>query len=268
MYDIQKKYLLIFFIAAIVFVGYWFLEGWVFSGATSHNTTSPGHISVVATSSPYILSNTYNTGSSTVLLAASPQPSNLTQQVATDLQSQFVSQLVQQGATDTPSLLSKIQTGKFQNLSDVSGQLTPSAIGIQTSINDSSLHIIDGASSSDITMYKQTYAGYLSSISAFSQVQIISALNSSFSGGDTTALDTLIQKYQNIRDGLLTMSVPRAFLSFHKENVLFFENMVIVFNALRNESTDPLSAYVALQYLPQLSSQWDVVSQDAKTIMK
>ena len=85
MYDAQKKYFFIFLISAIIFVGYWFLEGWVFSDTTSHSATSPDQISVVATSSSYVLSNTYNTGSSTLLLAASPQPSNLTQQIATNL---------------------------------------------------------------------------------------------------------------------------------------------------------------------------------------
>ncbi len=268
MHDDQKKYFVIFFVAALAFVGYWLLEGWVFSG---NHIAAPaqGEISVVpATSTPYSLGNSYNTGSSTTLLAASPQPANLTQQIAQNLQSQFVSQLQQQGATDTPSLISKIQAGNFQNFSNISNQLTPDTIGVQTSIDDALLHIVDGASAADITAYKAQYEQYLSGLATLSGSQITGALSGVFNGQDTGQLDMIIQSYQHVRDGLVSMHVPRTFLTFHKENVLFFENMVTVLTVLRNEQTDPLKAYVAVQYLPQLSSQWDVILQDVKTLIQ
>lgn len=256
-----ERFFIIFAIIAAAFLGYWAIFG------ISVTSSEKDNLSPQNSSGSFSEKTIPDIGKQPTALGAgeSKVKENITEQVARDLSNEFISQ-GGDFASNPSAMEDVIKSIQDQGkISGISSYLTPEAIGIRQTAIVTVKETDDSPAA--VEKYKERYLTLLEPVSKgdFS-VSVTGALSRLFERNDSAPVDKIINTYQNIRDGLAGLETPSRFVDFHKKNLTFFENMLVIFHALRDFENDPLRAYAALEIFPSLTQQWTDIVSTAKTI--
>lgn len=185
---------------------------------------------------------------------------NLTNSIVHDLSSEFYTKTAALDEISRDDLLTQIKSGNEKGLEkiitseQVAAKLTPDVIGIRSEISDDE---IKSDPKNDIDAYKKKYKLALSDLESFSLEYDLDEMTQTFmKRGDVEHLGALVEVLRNTHTALKEIPVPDVAREFHKENILYFSNAVIVYSAVQNYAADPLRAYVALQYSDSFTALW------------
>ncbi len=259
---IQKKIFIVFIFVVCGFLLYWI--AWFIIPTSS----TPALSEVVSTSSstnPLFQQN--NISSLSSLLKDAPSPINLTKGLVNDMSQELISSMKLASSTKKEDLLSAIQKSGVSNISDATLQKYVSAdkLGFVSTIPDSEIQTVPSSTQAQ-TLYKSEYGNAVSPFSSTSPVAINSVFTSFVQGGDSAGLDNLIQTYDNIYANLKKVRVPENDVLFHKENMKFFANLIVIFRGVREYQDDPLKAYLLGQQLSSVSDEWNNITTQFKAL--
>jgi len=244
----------LFAVFAVAFLSYWVLAG----GVSSPFTSSVAVLDEQSTTNSSLPLSSYFTSTSSAM-------GDITSVVSNDISSQFVLQLgsvasASSSATSTAALIDSIDPNVVGTNPDALKNLTPDAAGILTKnqqVADKLSLVPDSQQTRDA--YWQAYNEVvLAGSVAFNSSDVTNALQAALQGnGD--ALSALVSQYRSIGQKLSSLRTPVSLADFHASNIRFFSNVATVFDAILHTQSDPLRAYIALEYFSTLGSDWDSI---------
>jgi len=252
---VQKKIFALFILIVCGFVLYWIFE-FVFPPTDPLSSLEP--ITTRTNSNPLFEGDSLNAP-----LASISTMSNLTNGVIVDASKELISSLQITTSTSKEDLLEALKNATTSPISEslLRKYMSPDQIGLVTVVSDSDISLVKDSPSA-LSTYAVGYRDTLLSISEIDISKLSSTLNSFMATKDASDLDSIVQKYENIYSALRQLQVPQSRAVFHKNNLIYFGSMVSVLKSIRLYDTDPVRAYIAAQYFPQVVAQWGPISQD------
>jgi hypothetical protein len=196
---------------------------------------------------------------------------NITSKLAQNISKDFISRDEEGTLVETPgSVLGKLDASIIKDPDQLASYISPQALGIQYELSDEALGAIVEDITSNQEQYWQEYLAVMNKVKEYSQDadMVVNALSEAASGGSSQTIDTMVHTYTAIVQELRAMRVPSNVKEFHKQNILFFENMIVVFKGVGYTQTDPLRAFVLLQYAPELVTSWEALQQSAEDLLQ
>lgn len=243
-----------------------FFGAWVFLGAWQPET-SPVHTQTTSQSPSLQEALSRVSGQDTTDVHVSSliekTQSNLTQELAGDLSSQFLTTI---GTTPPPSGIGGDFTTFLESqdfdVDAIVESLSQNAPVFVASVPDEDIIISQDQSPQAIRAYGQqfmiivTQAGGFVGDDADKFVEILSDAEA----GDVSDLSILARDLEEGISKLQALAVPSPLKEFHKKSLALFLNMFTVFDAIVKGEDDPLRAYVAVSdIVPRIYTQLDEV---------
>ncbi len=254
---LQKKIFIVFILVVFCFLLYWVFQS-VFPSIPPSVISRP--ISSTSTDSLFQENSLNPSGVYSSSTAALP---NLTSGVITDASKDLLSSLQLASSTSKEDLLDALKNSATSSINEALLQkyMNPEQIGLVISVPDLEIKIVKDSETS-LATYAKGYRDALLSFSDVNMNDISSALDAFLNTRNTSELDSLLQKYENVNTILRTLQVPQSRVSFHKKNLVYFGDMASVLRSIRVFDSDPMRAYIAIQYLPQVVAQWEPISNE------
>lgn len=258
--SVQKKIFAIFILVVCGFVLYWVFQ---FAFPSSDNFAHTPDSTVTRTATSSSLFGESSLGYLDVPLVNASSMPNLTNSVVVDASNDIVSSLKISSSTNSADILEALKNATTSPLSEalVEKYMSPDQIGLVTSVSDADISLVKDSPSA-LSTYAIGYRDTLLSISDIDVSKISTSLNSFMNTKETGDLDSIIQKYENIYSALRKLAVPQSRADFHKNNLIYFGSMISVLKSIRLYDADPVRAYIAAQYFPQVVAQWEPISRE------
>lgn len=248
------------FLAVVILVVSFYFSMTFFSGKKSFPATSIAKI-VSSGNTPKFAETGVGTGQGGI---------NVTKSIADDLSAEFYKRIEGLDAQKRDDLFAQIKAGDKDALSldsldpqQIVKKISPDAIGIRTSIPDTEIQL---DSENNLSKYQKRYLLAMTDVQLLpSQVDPTQALNDFINKADASGLDKMIEAHQNAYAALQDVPVPSSALVFHKKNLLYLSNSVAAYTALRAYTTDPLRAYIAIEYIGSLANLWSEIYQETSS---
>lgn len=184
---------------------------------------------------------------------------NVTDSVTQDISRELFVDIQSSVESDekTSSLIKRIQEGGIDE--DILTQnVSPQSIGFIESLDTTHMNLSLSQLPSDADRYMNGVGETLSRIDVETEVEFISHVLQEFvEKGDATQLNTLIAKYNSILQDIMSLPVPSQYVDFHEKMVVSFWNFSLFLDAISNIQTDPVRAFVAVEYFPTINQQWN-----------
>lgn len=265
----QKNLLAGFLVVSVVFLAYW-----LFSSSLSQIVVSPQPGSAIASdnasSSPdafpmntEALSSLTNVSSSalaggqaSVQSGGDATTSNLTQNITSELASQFISMPLS-GQLDASSAQALASQFDFQS---IGGELSQNNLGLDAPVDVTSLHVVDDSSTPALLAYGNAYGVAVLKSNVISDLLNANGtqtmIDAAMKQNDVGSLNDFLARDKQVINTLYGLSVPRAYLDFEIKNIQFFSNVEKIFSTFGNSQDDPVKTYMAFEALPDLITQW------------
>ncbi|MBP6855719.1 MAG: hypothetical protein KBC26_01970 [Candidatus Pacebacteria bacterium] len=231
-----------------------FLVGWFFfvGGVKEDKSTQLGTSQSIQQEGIIKQNISIKEGATSSPKSVSESSNNVTGNITQDITDQLLSSW--DGSADISSLSQSLAAVNIKNL----GATSTNILELYRAVKDSDIRIVDDISDARKKEYGDAYATIVEKEIGLIKkgTWIDTMVDDVFLRNNTTPAKEASDMNRKIVSSLKTLPVPRVFTTFHKQNIIFFENLQKIFDSFIVFDKDPLKASLGLDALPDVLKDW------------